>query len=176
MSVTLRRAGADDAAAIADLQTRSWQDAYAGQLDEGFLAKTLPGALAGYWAGAFDDRDPRDVVLLADRAGRLDGFIALGRAAADPHLAFIDHVHVDPGLRRHGLGRQLMAAAAREARVQGRGAAYLMVLSTNAAALAFYRRLGGHVGEARPDRVLGLDVTARRVDWPDLDGLLAACG
>lgn len=173
--MSLRPASAGDATAIADLQTRRWQDAYAGQLDARFLAETLPGTLADYWGKAFDGRDPRDVVLLAERADRLDGFVALGRAAADPGLAFIDHVHVDPALRRQGLGRRLMAAAARVAEDQGRGAVYLMVLSSNAAALAFYRRLGGRVGAAIPDRVFGLDVTARRVEWPDIADLIAAC-
>ena len=49
---------------------------------------------------------------------------------------------VAPGLRRQGLGRQVLQALLSEARSQGACQATLEVASDNAAALALYGQLG----------------------------------
>ena len=68
-----------------------------------------------------------------------DGFI-LARAAAGE--AEILTLAVAPAARRNGLGRALVAEAARHAQQSGAGAMFLEVAVSNAAARALYARLG----------------------------------
>ena len=71
--------------------------------------------------------------------GRLRGF-ALSRLAADE--AEILTVAVDPALRGHGVGRDLMREHLARATLSGARAIFLEVDPDNDAAVALYRRFG----------------------------------
>ena len=58
---------------------------------------------------------------------------------------------VDPAKRRLGAGRALAQAALAEGAARGAARAFLEVRESNAAALAFYARLGFSVAGRRPD-------------------------
>lgn len=60
----------------------------------------------------------------------------------DGHRGWVYYLAVDPGVRRRGLGRDMMEAAERWLRDRGAPKMQLMVRETNAAALGFYERLG----------------------------------
>jgi len=70
---------------------------------------------------------------------RLRGF-ALSRLAADE--AEILTIAVDPGERRRGVGRDLLAEHLRQATLAGARALFLEVEAENAAAIALYHRFG----------------------------------
>jgi len=72
-------------------------------------------------------------------SGRLRGF-ALSRLAADE--AEILTVAVDPALRGHGVGRDLMREHLAHATLSGARAIFLEVDPDNDAAVALYRRFG----------------------------------
>lgn len=56
----------------------------------------------------------------------------------------VRHLYIEPGLRRSGLGRWLMAELAGVIAGWGYGGLALNVVAENAPARAFYAALGGH--------------------------------
>jgi ribosomal protein S18 acetylase RimI-like enzyme len=82
--------------------------------------------------------DP-DGMLVAVAGGQVVGTVMVG---FEGHRGWVNYLAVEPGERRSGLGRRLMAAG--EARLRGLGApkANLQVRRTNAEVVAFYEALG----------------------------------
>ncbi|MFC0599696.1 GNAT family N-acetyltransferase [Streptomyces palmae] len=68
--------------------------------------------------------------------------LAIGRCAVDGRWAGFTAVEVDPGSRRQGLARAVMAALARQALDEGASAAYLQVETDNGGARALYDGMG----------------------------------
>jgi hypothetical protein len=76
--VTVRRAGADDWAAIAAIHVASWRSAYRGIYADSYLDEVAPEERRAFWRGALAKMDSElDAVWLAEQAGE-----AVGRAAA----------------------------------------------------------------------------------------------
>lgn len=177
MDLTLRDATEQDLGALVALHVHSWQDAYRGLVPDAFLDDGLPANRHQFWRDKFDQRQPADVILIADDGQpTAAGLVAVlvGRPAHD-RPAFVDNLHVRPGLRSGGLGRRLMAAAVHRLRDQGVGGLSLEVIAGNTRAVDFYRRLGGTVGPVRTVQLYGFDVAEHVVVWDDLDALITAC-
>ena len=77
--------------------------------------------------------------LIGESAGRIVGTVMAGY---EGHRGWINYLAVEPGRQRAGLGRALMAEAERLLCAAGCPKINLQVRSTNAAVIAFYRRLG----------------------------------
>jgi GNAT superfamily N-acetyltransferase len=116
--VSVRVAWSDDAAAIAELQLRTWRHAYTGLVPP----DALPGpeqveAAAGAWrASMTTPRDARNRVLVALERNRVVGF-AITAPASDPDCdpvadAELMELTVDPDERGKGHGSRLLQAAA----------------------------------------------------------------
>ena len=80
------------------------------------------GVTGAVWAHVYDT--PPDPLMVSERRGYVDGLVV-----ASAH-------------RRQGIGRQLMEAAAAWAKGEGAAQLVLTVWAGNAAARAFYERLG----------------------------------
>jgi ribosomal protein S18 acetylase RimI-like enzyme len=78
-------------------------------------------------------------ILLAREEGVIVASIMTG---FDGHRGWVYYLGVDPAQRRHGLGRQMMAAAESWLRDAGVPKIQLMVRGDNQAATGFYRALG----------------------------------
>lgn len=78
-------------------------------------------------------------IFLLDRTGTVLGGL-VGRTHTIPQWLEISIIWVDESMRQHGLGRQLMEEAEREARL--RGCHYARVATGNFQAPAFYQKLG----------------------------------
>jgi GNAT superfamily N-acetyltransferase len=131
MKPAIRRGGAPDARAAADLYLRA--------RDAALRAGSMP-------AGVHDDDDVRDYfashivehceLWVAEDDGALAGILVL-------RGKFVDHLYVEPGLTGRGIGSALLAVAKRE---RPRGLA-LWAFETNTGARRFYERHGfGEVG------------------------------
>ncbi|WP_033373283.1 GNAT family N-acetyltransferase [Sandarakinorhabdus sp. AAP62] len=173
--MTFRPATAADAAAIAALHTASWQTAYAHILAANWLANDLAADRQRVWSDRFTAPDPAMRVLLAEDHDGLAGFVCIFLAADPQWGSHVDNLHVRPGLKGQGLGRRLLAAAARIALSETPGLGLdLHVYAANTAARGFYRRLGGLESlaekEAAPD---GSTQAYQRIWWPDPKALTA---
>jgi GNAT superfamily N-acetyltransferase len=126
MKPAIRRGGATDARAAADLYLRARQAA--------LRAGSIP-------AGVHDDDDVRGYfashivgdceLWVAEHDGALAGILVLDGE-------FVDQLYVDPGLTGRGIGSALLAVAKRE-RPQG---LRLWTFQTNTGARRFYERHG----------------------------------
>lgn len=142
--VVVREVRPGDGVAIARLRLLS--DAqHAASLPDYFRAPA-PGARPVPWSSAAQR------VLVAEEAGEaglIRGYLVLHLVGTPPDPASmpgprarVDAVVVDPAVRRLGVGRKLMAEAARQARAFGARDLVLTVWRGNEAAEAFYAALG----------------------------------
>jgi ribosomal protein S18 acetylase RimI-like enzyme len=86
-------------------------------------------------------RDP-DLFLVAEENGALIGAVMGGY---DGRRAIVYHLAIDPGRRREGLGRALMAELETRLREKGCLKAYLLVTKDNPDARRFYENQGWEV-------------------------------
>nr|WP_241021334.1 GNAT family N-acetyltransferase [Burkholderia sp. Ac-20344] len=146
-AVSIRPAHLDDAQAIADFHVKVWRHTYSdlapaeahAVLDERYRGRT--------WREKLSSNDARQLVLIAEVDA---GIVGIGAAGAPSESIFegrgeIKFLYVDPGYKRRGIGRQLLARLAMHlSRLGYRGAA-LSVVNGNDAAIAFYGALNGRI-------------------------------
>lgn len=149
--IAFRRTRPEEAATIRELIVRSmshWRHP-PGYLDEARQLMSLSGADLA--------RDEAWVVLVD---GAVAGFYRLSRS--DPSTAEIEEFHLEPPMIGRGIGRRMFDHACERARAMG---ARWLVWSTDANALAFYRRMGGEVIGSEPSGIEGDEpLTSMRLD------------
>lgn len=167
----LRPATPADLSAIAAIHLANWRAGHAGLMPDGFLGAPLAAEMARKWAAlpAAPDR-----VVILEIGGAVAGFALL--RPADPRGPLVDSLHVAACHRGAGLGRVLLAEAARQMRAEGHGALWLEVLEGNAAARRFYARLGGVEGPAFDEILVGQPVRSCPVHWTGAAALSALAG
>lgn len=114
--VSVRIAWSDDAAAIAELQVRTWREVYAGLLPADALPDDVDAAAAAWKAALSKPGDARNRVLVALERNRVVGF-AITSPASDPDRdpivdGELSEVTIDPTERGKGHGSRLLQAAA----------------------------------------------------------------
>jgi GNAT superfamily N-acetyltransferase len=170
-----RAAGPEDAYAVAALHASSWQRHYRGAFSDAFLDDDVAGYLLPLWTERLTSPDPRARTILAEIGGSIAG---LAHTILGDHPvwgAFLDNLHVTPGLKRQGIGTRLLARTGREiADWSPSSGLYLWVLEQNTAAQAFYAARGGTCAEraqtpppgGEPARLNGKPMGLRYV-WRD---------
>ena len=140
----LRRGGAEDAEAVAALHADSWRRHYRGAYSDLFLDGDVHGDRLRTWTQRLAARDGSTVTILAEDAdGALIGFAHVVFDDDPQWGSLLDNLHVTYQHKRGGIGRRLMAEAAREVVAHGPGGFYLWVLEQNVQAQAFYDAMGG---------------------------------
>ncbi|UCC67838.1 MAG: GNAT family N-acetyltransferase [Armatimonadota bacterium] len=161
-SVTIRRATADDRAALGALWHELMDFHY--QLDpEGFQMRA--DAL-DIWLPWLDEwlADPERVVLVADAGHHLVGYI-FGKPEEGPPVyerrnhGAISEVCVTAGWRRRGLGRQLVAALLDWFRERGLTEVHVSAATCNPVSNAFWRAMGFHPHTVQMRRALAMAPT-----------------
>jgi GNAT superfamily N-acetyltransferase len=174
-SVRFRSADARDAERIAALHADSWRRHYRGAYADSFLDGDVAADRRSVWSARFAAPTDSDTVL-AERDGRLVGFVHV-MFDADPRWgSLVDNLHVVYDQRRTGIGTHLLDCAARAVdRRASAGAMYLWVLEQNTAAQQFYYACGATRAETAPVPPPGgdparLNGTPRgiRMVWPDV--------
>jgi ribosomal protein S18 acetylase RimI-like enzyme len=149
MTVAVRAATVDDAAAIAGLHVRSWQQGYAGIMPTDVLTQLDTGAWTQRRRQAIESR--RSTMLVATEAGTgaVAGFAEAGRARRSqdwndmhPTEGEVYAIYVDPPRWGSGAGRALMDASVAALKAVGRAPVRLWVLDANDRARRFYERYG----------------------------------
>lgn len=148
-----------DAAELGHVHVQAWREAYPGIVPAAVLAALDPAERAAMWTRVLTAGEA--VWLARDQTGTLQGFAAAGAQREPEILPFPGEIYAVYLLRaahRQGLGRRLMAQAARHLLAQGHHAASLWVLDGNTTAAAFYTALAGRIVHHRP--------LPDRRDWP----------
>lgn len=154
---SVRVARADDEAALAKLDERTWTS----------LVSPAPPPPPG--TPFFDDGTRPENVLVAEHDGAVAGYVRLDDGFPIPahrHVRVIGGLAVDPDRRRLGIARLLVDAAAAEARRRGARKVTLRVLGHNTAARRVYEGCGFVV-----EGVLRAEF---HVDGTDIDDVLMA--
>ncbi|NGM22099.1 GNAT family N-acetyltransferase [Roseomonas stagni] len=172
MALRLRSARTSDAVAIAELHIASWRDAYRGVLSPDFLATSIETEFNTHWQAALTGRRRPGAVVVAMAGRHLAGFTAAWREGVNCH---VDNLHVRPGMRNAGIGRALLGFAAQRLQDQGAVSADLWVFAANQGAARFYLSLGAEVEAPVARETYGQTVTERRMYWPSISALIAAC-
>jgi GNAT superfamily N-acetyltransferase len=172
----IRPAAGRDADAIARMHARSWRATYRGLLSDAFLDCDVDEERHQVWRDRFDTLTPDAFgAFLAEDASGPIGFAAV-LLDAPSATALLDNLHVVPERQRLGVGRRLMAEAARWTLRAAPGAPlYLWVLEANSGARRFYQALGGTECGIEPQRMPdGSTLLAVRCQWDDPRRLLAS--
>jgi ribosomal-protein-alanine acetyltransferase len=131
--VIVRRAGADDLVAVADLDWRA--------LHEPFIVGPRIGerrdAFMAVWPGFLEA--PTHRLFIAEHEGAIAGFAALRVVVGEAEL---DGIAVEARLRGAGVGERLLSDVIDALRAEGVARIVLEVRSRNAAARRLYERLG----------------------------------
>jgi GNAT superfamily N-acetyltransferase len=141
----IRRARVQDAAAMADINRRGWQVAYADIVP----AETLREAaedLEERWAEGLADGEPgREVWVATDDDDAAIGFVSVGAsrdADARPGEGELRAIYLAPEVLGTGVGRELLSCGERALARLGHAAATLWVFEANVRARGFYERNG----------------------------------
>lgn len=171
---TFRVAGAEDAAAVAELHGDSWRRHYRGAYADAFLDDESPEYLGAMWAERLATREGTRTTVAEDD-GQLVGLAHL-IIGADPKFgALVDNLHVRAPLKRQGIGTQMLALTAKSLQELAPGSGlYLWVLEQNTSAQGFYEARGGIQGDRKevpppggePRRLNGRPACFRYY-WPD---------
>lgn len=170
--LAIRPATAADADAIAALHAASWRDAYRDSMPADYLRDRALADLTEHWRNT--DFSAGDVLLVAEEAGALTGFIAIYRGEKHEPSTYLDNLHVAPGRRSGGVGAQLMKAAAEALIGLGETGVYLWLVQGNDAAQRFYERLGGVATERSSKTVFGVPLDILKIEWEDLGAIIRA--
>jgi GNAT superfamily N-acetyltransferase len=166
----VRPAIVEDAAEIARVHVASWRAAYPGMVPDDVLAGLSVEARSQRWRETLgENKDPRDVVLVADSAGAVLGFsyaaASVDDAAADPRNTAVLHaIYLDPRAWGRGVGTALLETTLQDLRGHGFTRATLWVIEANDRARRFYEARGWHP-DGQTQACFGMDV---RVDVPTL--------
>jgi len=184
--ICVRRARPDDAPGIAAVHVAAWRSAYAGILDEEYLAKLSEARLAAFYTRAILDRRGGHAVFVATAGGHdqpgdtpgpeaaIVGFASGGRARRRGLAeGEVETLYVLDDYRERAIGRRLMRAMAAHLRVIGCGSALVWVLADNPARY-FYAHLGGKAAMTDLVTVAGRPVKQTAFAWPSIEALLSA--
>lgn len=161
--VSIRPGRPDEAEAIARTHVAVWQTAYRGLLPDEMLdglryEDRVPG-----WQRVLND--PANLVLVAEFAGDVVGFLASARCFDDEsgQTGELDAIYILDAFAGQGIGAQFVAHSDQWMREQGYTRAVLWVLPTNDRARRFYESHGWRDDEAEKTlHTHGGSVPARR--------------
>ena len=165
MSSTLFRRGTpEDAARVAEVWVRSWQEAYRDLLTPEEIANRTLEMRRADWAEAFSE--DRTSCWVAESDGRIVGFL-VARPSPDDDLdpertGEVSALYLVAAAHGLGIGAALMERAIVDLRTAGFGDATLWVLEGNAPAIGFYEHTGWAFDGARKDCFGGADAPALR--------------
>lgn len=161
-TVTIRRATADDADAIATVHIASWRGAYAGIVPDAYLASLDVERRAEVWRTSLAEGAAH--TWIAASQGRTLGFATLGPARdedAEQGDLELYAIYLDPEAWGRGVARDLMRTVLTE--VKPGVPVSLWVIADNDRARHFYRRHGFQTdGVERREDIGGADITEVR--------------
>ena len=158
--VTIREAVAADAAGIADVHVRSWQVAYRGLIDQGFLDRLSYAEHLSMWQHRFEAADPELHVLVAEAGDEVVGFSSFGPSKDDDagvSTAEVYAIYLASEWFGAGVGPRLLARVVEALGELGFRDSTLWVLELNGRARRFYEVAGWRWDGARsvhPDGAL----------------------
>jgi ribosomal protein S18 acetylase RimI-like enzyme len=146
VATSIRAAIPADAPAIASLNVRAWRWAYAGLVPDALLDGLSVERSEARCRRHLADPPAGMRTWVAERAGRVVGFVNVGPSRDDdaaPETGEVYAIYVDPPDVGTGAGQALLTYALERFRQQGCRTVTLWVLVGNQRACRFYEAAGG---------------------------------
>ncbi|KFB08584.1 GNAT family N-acetyltransferase [Nitratireductor basaltis] len=142
LTIDIRRAGMEDAEAIASVHDRAWRGAYAGIIPHKALNAMIGRRGPVWWSNAIKRSA---TVLVMEIGGEIAGYATLGRNRARElqQDGEIYELYLAPEYQGIGLGRRLFNAAREMLVSHGFDGLVVWALEENDGARSFYERAGG---------------------------------
>ncbi len=173
--IVLRGASPQDIDAVATLHAESWRRHYRGAYRDEYLDGDIVAERRAVWRERLSIPSANSFTLVAEHNSEIVGFAHMILDNDPQWGALLDNLHVTYQLKRHGIGRRLLSAVARELarRRPDNRRFYLWVLAQNTAAEAFYVACGGKRVETKPSGPFpgGGQALSHRMAWPDAAAL-----
>lgn len=165
--IHLRQARPGDAGAIADLHTAGWRDTYRNVMSSDFLDNHAQQERLTHWQSAMSQPDGEKGVFVAEKDGKVEGFICVRLRHDAQWGTYVDSLHVSSALRGQGAGKLLLRRAAEWIDgVDTESPLYLWVFEDNVRATAFYQKLGGVIAEKTVSEMSSSDnAPVFRISW-----------
>lgn len=171
---TIREATPADARAIAGVHIDVWRTTYRGH----FPATVLDGLDLDRWTVRREQRlrEPvaDQVCLVAEIDGVVVGFADAGPVPdVDPAMGEVYAIYVRDEHQRVGIGRMLLAEAARCLEVFNLRGLLIWVLRENTKGCSFYERMGGRAERERPFEIASVQISEIGYVWDDPTPLMS---
>lgn len=139
----VRRAQLEECRAIAEVQTKSWQETYRGLLPDQWLDNpTATERREAWWRTQFDDNQTPTLFVAVTDKGDVIGFASGGPVRGDySYDGELYAIYLLKAWHGQGIGRQLFLAVTAELALQY-DSMMLWVLDGNPT-IRFYERMGG---------------------------------
>lgn len=175
--ITFRQVSFPDVEAIAALHAESWRRHYRGAYLDSFLDGDVLADRLAVWGTRLMAPSADHFTIIADQSNAVVGFVHMILDEDPQWGTLLDNLHVAHQFKRHGIGRELLAEAAREL-VQRRPddrRFSLWVLAQNTAAQAFYAACGGTRVETTLSGPFpgGGRALSHRIAWPDAAAIMS---
>lgn len=154
--INFREIGSKDAELIATMHTASWRTAYRGILNDEYLDSGIAEERRAEWERRLSTPQAEALGFIARLEDEPVGFVFGFQNEHDCWGTIIDNLHVLPGWKGRGIGRQLVSRFAAALIERGDSAGvFLWVYEKNTAARGFYESIGGKMVEATDYEVPG---------------------
>jgi ribosomal protein S18 acetylase RimI-like enzyme len=142
MLPTIRIATKEDSAVIGRIHAEAWRTTYKGIVHDGFLAKQDPEKRAQEARARITEATTD--FLVVEMESKIVGFIDTGKSR-NPDIAEgqIHSIYIAQEYQHRGLGKLLFDSAMERAKHRSFKTLFVSVLSKNAQAVAFYKKLRG---------------------------------
>ena len=163
-------AGPGDAADLAAVHVRSWRETYRGLLPQAALDRMSVKAHARRFQHDLTRPRRGAVTLLAEGVEGVVGYASAALLRGDSRVADAEvfTLYVLRSAQGAGIGRALLASAARVLRAEGAKSLMLFVLTGNERARAFYEHLGGEAFAEVASHGWGENLTETAYRWRDI--------
>ncbi len=144
LTIDIRRAGVEDAEAVAAVHLDAWKYAYNGLIPYSALDRMVSRRGEEWWARAISRKT---VVLVIEIECEIVGYLTLGRNRVEtlPVAGEIYELYLRPEFQGVGLGTRLFLNGRAELKRRGLRGVVVWVLADNDQAISFYENSGGNL-------------------------------
>lgn len=167
-STRIRDATPADARAIASVQLETWRTTYRGHFPDALLDNVDLDQRETHRKRLMREMRPDQLGLVAEVNGAVVGFAFAGPTLDSvPLRGEVYAIYVRDEHQRAGVGRALLAEAARRLDALGLRGLLIWVLRENAKGRSFYERMGGRAALEQPFEIGGAQITETGYVWDD---------
>jgi GNAT superfamily N-acetyltransferase len=158
LTISIRRARSEDAAALSGVFDAAWREAYQGVIPGIALERMMARRGPRWWLSTIGRGRP---LVVLDVAETVAGYASYGRCRdrSLPADGEVDELYLAPEYQGIGFGTRMFKAVRNDLVDRGIKRIAVWCLSENERARGFYERLGGKMIAETSDRVAGSNLS-----------------